>query len=645
MAVLSLSRPWLIHTLAACVVTLLAVTSAAASERILDFQAEIRVAPDATVEVTETIRVVAEGDQIKRGIYRDFPTLYRDRAGNRHRVGFEVLEVLRDGRPDGWHQQSLDNGMRTYIGRKDHRLAPGEYVYTIRYRTDRQIGYFDRHDELYWNVTGNGWVFPIERASATVWLPTSVPSDAVGAEGYTGAQGAQGQDYQARLELDGSVRFETTAALAPRAGLTIVVTWPKGFVHEPTSSERLAWFFTDNAVLAVGLAGIAVLLVYYTLAWLRVGRDPAAGVVMPLYEPPPGYSPGAMRFVRRMGFDDKTMVAALLNLAVGGHIEITEKGGEYRVSKTSGGGAGKRGPGESALQKALFASGSSLTLERAQRERVRKAVEAQKLALAAHYEKRYFATNAGWTALGVAVSVLTLAVTALLAYDQLPEAALFLVVWLTGWTFGVLMLLTQVARAWRAANGILSAIGALGITAFSIPFVGAELFVGYQLVDMGAGALGLLLLVLVGINFAFYHWMKAPTLLGRKLLDQIEGFREYLSVAEKDEIRLAARAPEKTPELYERYLPYAVALDVEAEWSERFAKVIADAVREGRYRHPGWYHGSHFSSRDLAGFAGGVAAGMAGAVAAASVSPGSSSGSGGGGSSGGGGGGGGGGGW
>ena len=32
------------------------------------------------------------------------------------------------------------------------------------------------HDELYWNVTGNAWKFPIDVATATVLLPPNVRS-------------------------------------------------------------------------------------------------------------------------------------------------------------------------------------------------------------------------------------------------------------------------------------------------------------------------------------------------------------------------------------------------------------------------------------------------------------------------------------
>jgi uncharacterized membrane protein len=138
--------------------------------------------------------------------------------------------------------------------------------------------------------------------------------------------------------------------------------------------------------------------------------------------------------------------------------------------------------------------------------------------------------------------------------------------------------------------------------------------------------------------------MKRPTLRGRKVLDEMLGFRDYLEVAEKDEMNLR-NPPEKTPELFEAYLPFALALGVEQDWAEKFADVL-EAIRgpDGRGYQPTWYSGSWNSSR-ISSNIGSVASGLGSAISSSVTPPGSSSGGGGGGFSGGGGGGGGGGGW
>jgi uncharacterized membrane protein len=146
------------------------------------------------------------------------------------------------------------------------------------------------------------------------------------------------------------------------------------------------------------------------------------------------------------------------------------------------------------------------------------------------------------------------------------------------------------------------------------------------------------------VNIAFCGLLKAPTPAGRRLLDQIEGFKLYLEVAEKERLGIL-NPPEKTPELFEKYLPYALALNVENEWNEQFAEVLEKAAQDPEGYSPDWYHGRSY--RDFSGrsFAETFSQGMAAAISSASTPPGSVSGSSGGGFSGGGAGGGGGSGW
>lgn len=176
--------------LIACV-ALLACSIAASEESILDYDIDVRIQPDASLDVTEHITVRAEGSQIRRGIYRDFPTRYRDRYGNRVVVDLEVLEVQRNGEPEPWFTERVDNGVRINTGNDDFLPVPAEHTFTLRYRTTRQLGFFDDHDELYWNAIGTGWIFRIDRGHVEVSLPEPVPPQQMSAEAYTGYQGAR----------------------------------------------------------------------------------------------------------------------------------------------------------------------------------------------------------------------------------------------------------------------------------------------------------------------------------------------------------------------------------------------------------------------------------------------------------------------
>ena len=231
---------------------------AGADERILNFHSDIRVLPDGMLEVTETIRVRAEGQQIRRGIYRDFPVDYEDRLGNDYKIRLTPLAVQRNGSPESYHTVRSGRDVRTYFGHKNRFLDVGEHTYVFRYRVDRMLGFFEEHDELYWNVTGNRWAFPIDKAGATVRLEFDAPRDELMVDGYTGRYGASAQDYGRFLDDDGNVHFEANDPLPTGHGLTIVVGWPKGHVYEPTLVDRIGWLLSDNRNLLAGVYSLCL---------------------------------------------------------------------------------------------------------------------------------------------------------------------------------------------------------------------------------------------------------------------------------------------------------------------------------------------------------------------------------------------------
>ena len=557
---------------------LLLATGVHADERVLEFHSDIVVGVDGRIDVTETIRIRAEGNRIRRGIYRDQYTEYEDEYGNRVEARVEPRQVLRDGEPEDFHVIGIDRGRRIYFGHPDRLLAHGEHRYVYRYTASRNLGFFDEHDELYWQVTGFDWDFPIERASARVRFGFGPPPESVTVEAYTGPYGARGREYNIRREADGGLYIESTGPLSPVNGLTIVVGWPKGYVPAPGIPEKFGWLVADNRNLLLALGGLLLLWICEFLVWRRHGRDPEAGPVITRYEPPAGYSPASLRYVNQMYYDDKVTSAAIVNLAVKGYLRINHQDKEHSLTKLEPGtGAPALAPGEQALYDAIFAGQRAITLSSENHEVLGNARAAHRASLVADYKHRYFETN---------------------TWLSLPPLAIVI--------------------------GTLIAAFMLGPGPSLPVFVVA------------------LLMVVTLVFFAIV--MKRPTVRGRRLLDELQGFRDYLEVAEKDEMNLR-NPPEKTPALFEAYLPYALALGVDQAWAEKFAAVLA-AVRgpEGQGYQPGWYSGS-WSAANLQQSTGRLSGALVSAVAASVSPPGSSSGSGGGGFSGGGGGGGGGGGW
>ena len=605
---------------------LLFIPSSYAAEEILDFHSAIIVQADGTVLVTETVQARAEGNQIKRGIYRDFPTDYRDRYGNRVKVSFDVLDVTRNGQAESFHSVQRSNGVRLYTGHKDRFLNHGVHTYEITYRTDRQLGFLENHDELYWNVTGNGWAFPIHRASASVTLPAGIPENRIDLAGYTGLQGSRGQDLTAGFNPAGNPVFETTRLLQPGEGLTIVAGWPKGFVAQPTQTQKVRYLLEDNRSLLIGLGGLGILLSYYLIVWFRVGRDPDEGTIIPLFEPPHKLSPASMRYIRKMSYDNEAFSSAIVNLAVKGYLTISKGRKHYTLTRQEGAEMFPLSKGEKKVAYHLFKGRSTpLKLENKNHKRIKGAIKALQQSLTDDFAAVHFKTNSGYFGLGALISVGVMLAAGFMGGIQ-GGPVLFMTVWLSIWTISVIGL-------WTSRRYFMAMI-----------FTGAEILAIATFLKMGSASFIALILVLASVNALFFWLLKAPTHKGRVLLDKIEGFRMYLSTAEQHRLN-QLNPPERTPELFEKLLPYALALDVDQEWAEQFSDVLAKAAEGGGEYHPSWYRGTGWSRTRPGAFTSSLGSSLSSAISSSSSAPGSSSGFGGGGSSGGGGGGGGGGGW
>ncbi|MGE0737027.1 MAG: DUF2207 domain-containing protein [Alphaproteobacteria bacterium] len=614
----------------------------AAQERILDYDSRISVAPDASLTVTETIRVYAAGARIRRGIYRDFPTIYRDRLGFRVEVGFEVVEILRNGQREPFRIERAPNGKRIYIGDPSRFLPAGNYTYTITYRTTRQLGFFDEFDELYWNVTGTGWDFIIERARAAVILPDGARIRT--AVAFTGRQGARERDYTSRIESDWRASFQTTGALREREGLTIAVAWQKGIVAAPGKTERLRWFLIDNFDFLIAGFGFLLLLFYYLIAWAAVGRDPPRGTIIPRFDAPRDLPPDAVRYLARMGYDKKCLAAGCMALGIGGYLRIESKGEKYTLVQQQREDSGVPGTLKGLLELIAKKTGR-LVLSTANHADVKALLTRHEKNLEAALYRIYFRRNRLWIALGLTWIALVLFVAAGFADDfgeglWTGAAAILgsaLMVFFARLAFGTMVTRKPIDAGLAGVAALATGIGLLALSR----------------VEGGLTIPALSTLGLIGVVHTLFNmWMPAVTQLGRRAMDEVEGLKLYMTVAERDRLP-GAQFPERTTSLFEKLLPYALALDLEQEWSEKFADVIAKADAAGTPNQaawrPTWYSGRDWDNDSVGSFASNFSSHVTGAISSSSVAPGSTSGSsgsfGGGGSSGGGGGGGGGGGW
>jgi uncharacterized membrane protein YgcG len=628
-----------VRRFAAGLVLILAMAApAAAVERILQFISDVTVERNGELAVTETIRVEAEGKIIQRGIFRDFPTIYTRADGTRVEVGFHLVSVTRNGATENSVVERIDSGMRVRIGSADRIIPRGQHTYVISYRTTRQIGFFADYDELYWNATGNSWVFPIEMAEARITLPEKVPFRQTAI--YTGPRGGKGKDAAIVEQQPGRIVFRTTRPLPARSGLTVAAAWQKGLIEPPSSSRRAQYWLEDNRALVISALGLALILAFYALAWMRVGRDPPIGTIIPLFAPPDGMSPAAARYVDRMSFDNHCFTAAIISCGVKGHLRIVEEDSKSTLEKRDGG--APLAPEEQTLMGRLSAGNNIVLLDQANHVPLGRAKTSLDENLTKTYLGKLFANNFAWSMTGlVLVVILAVAVIwAVASSHRYPLLAALVVSCIVG----VIFVMSGAGLAFvgwqRGARGRWYLIS--GLLMMALGAVGSLLFTLSSDPDPGNLVVTGALLAACAVAGAGFPWLKAPSREGRRTMDQIEGFREYLSVAEEDRLN-ALNPPQKTPELFEKFLPYAVALDCQNAWAAKFAGVLAAAGTAAAAT--AWYVGNRDWSSDPVSFADHLGGSLASTLSTSSSEPGSSSGSGGGGSSGGGGGGGGGGGW
>jgi len=541
-------------------------------EKILSYHSEITIESSGDLMVTENIRVRAEGVNIKRGIYREFPTKYEDKLGNHFNVDFEVTEVLRDGQTESFHTVDERNGVVVYVGKEDVILDPGEYNYTLSFKTTRQVGFFENYDELYFNAIGGGWNFNIDTASVVVNLPAG--SELMQAAAYSGYAGSTACDC-ALTKYDDRLLVTSTKPFSPGEQLTVAVGWPKGFVKEPTQAEKTTRFLKSNLFIFFSIIGIIIIFILYFRLWKRHGIDPPKGTIYPIFNPPGDFSPAEIGFLRSMGMTQRVMTASIVSMAIKGFLKINKEKKKYKLEKMEGNG-NTLTPEESAIWNRFFRNDDILELDNKNHSTFTVALTQASHVMEKKMKPRYFSLN---------------------SYRLIPVFLL--------------------SVAWAILTFIFSPV-------IYVPVILSVLFI---------------------ILFIVFFWLiKAPTVEGRKVMDEIEGFKMYLSVAEKDKLNFF-HEPDMTVERFEEMLPYAIALGVENKWGKKFEYALERANQDTNSYHPVWYVGMYGTNFSPQQFSSSIGSSFSSAMSSASTPPGSSSGSGGGGFSGGGGGGGGGGGW
>ena len=637
---------------AALALLLALVVPTLAREEIRAFTSDVTMRIDGSVRVIETVEVNAEGVDIRRGIYRDMPTVMLDGAERKIRSSLEVEGVTRDGVPEPFRVERMGNFQRIWIGDSEQLVSRGLHTYVLTYTMTRMGRSFPDHDELYWNATGNYWIFPIVNAVAKVTLPQgAVINNLVG---YTGPVGSVEQAVIVNRSSDNSAIFTSRRELAAGEGMTVAVSFQAGFLVPPSGMDAFWIWLSDLRETIFPILGVILVLAYNLIAWNKVGRDPPKGTIIPLFHPPKGFSPALTHFVHRWGFQNSgwtAMTSAIFDLGVKGLVTIDNTDKTLTVTATGKEPKDPLPTGEQILFD-YFRREKSVTVDKSTGPELE--IKRGQFVAAITNENRatWFKRNTGYAVFGLFLAVMVL--IALVVSEALEPG------WLIAGIAGGIVLgiiATIVTSLWKGSRFsrffVLLWVVIVGFNLFG----GAMEALTHLTINSAAISAGSIVLITV----IFARLMRAPTIQGRKVMDEIDGFKLYLDTAEKNRLNIVGEPP-MSIERFERMLPYAIALGVEKPWTQHFEGELArNAVTAagatgaaiGAGYSPLWYSGStNFSANNISSTISAAAASMSAAMVAAQPVQASSSGfssggggGGGGGFSGGGGGGGGGGGW
>lgn len=547
-------------------------------ENIVDYDIEIHVNKDASMDVKEKITVNALGDEIQHGIYRDFPTQYKNKT-----VSFKINDVTLDDEDVKYTTESVSRGVRIKIGSSNEYVSEGIHTYVIDYTTERQMFFEEDYNELYWNLIGSGWNFDIEECSAKIYFPkgTEILEDDIKA--YVGAYGnsEEADDVYWYVDEDEScVYFNVFHEIPSQNAFTIVVRAEKGTIAEPTLGQRFRWFIQDNAMFVVILIGMIGLGVWQFIVWKKYGKDPEKNVIIPKYYPPEGMDVGDVKYVDTMGKTDRILEATFISLATKGFLKFdkgSEKNSVMTVEKTY-----SKNPDEykdelSEFERDVYRSiGSKEKLGYTPSlydilQRLKKRISKK---LSEKYDDKVFFKNIKYSVISIVVSVILFVVGAIVGTISNPYITsygienIMTILAIAFIFFMVIFLCKDLIKA--KSNRLISFIF---ILIWGVPFLIFGILMSLEVLRSFMESI-FQAFIIVGIvlqNYLFIKWIPRYTQEGMRIKEDIDGFKMFINVAKDDDFK------DKTPEMFDKYFAYAYVLGLENKWASKFEDILKQA--------------------------------------------------------------------
>jgi uncharacterized membrane protein YgcG len=574
----------------------------AQEEYIRSFFSELKVDTSGLLTVTETIEVLAAGNQIKRGIVRSLPLQGIDYRHKQVKNDYQIIRVERDRSSEPFHTEKNQGNVFIYIGDPDILLDPGFYTYSITYSAMGQVGYFVDYDEIYWNVNGFGWNFRVEKISATVSIPDAADFDEYVC--YTGLSGSTDQNCKIEKLPDGRLFFHSEN-LAPYQNLTISAGFTKGVVSPPPPPG----FWQQYGLLIFSGIIFLILLLYYILTWYKFGIDPPKPIVIPEFDPPSGISPASLGMIHRGSFQGELISASIVNLAVNGFIRIVEKkepvlfglfhATSFTLLKLKEPDAALPAE-EKILMEKLFPNGNQATINGKYSAQMKTLFDGYMNSLVQQH-RPFFTQGSNWKLWIPPVFIFLLygwvaskfdfdnynSNQLNLNFDMVDVSSLPIAIFIGVFLVIISMVIKRMGK-W------------VFLSLFLLVFMGGSIFL-YQ-----TSAISMNNLVLTGFiffavvsYFTYIYLIRKPSIEKLDMKARIAGFKKYLSTAEERQLKMF-NPPSLTPEIFEKLLPFAMAFKVDKIWGQKFQNLMNRASMDQGHR-TNWYTGSRANSYHLLG--------------------------------------------
>ncbi|MFK7000680.1 DUF2207 domain-containing protein [Flavobacterium oreochromis] len=549
-----------------------------AQERIINYDVEIQIEHSGLIQVTEKIKVQCLGEKIQHGIKRILPLYREDKYGTDIKIDYNLKTVFKDNHNENYFTEKDRNNWYIYIGNKNVTLDSGVYEYQIVYTTPYQIGFFEQYDELYWNVTGNEWDFPIQNTSCKIILPNT--NDRFNnAHCYTGIKGSK--ESQCDYFIDKNTITFKSQFLNLGEGFTVAAAFPKNIVVAPEKELEVICFFNSIKHYFWTLLFALGTLLFYFLNWKKNGKDLRRKTPIPEFRPPYNWSPAILSYVFKGKITQQAFMASIINLAIKKKIKINSK-----------------------IESGIFVNSEKYEIEVLNRESYDLSIEEtiilektkgkEKIVVDKQNTSTFQKMNNNWD---------------LKVREQINLTDYYISNRKLSFNGFLLFILSSLTYVWLVAKGETNNIFYLGLIilgSFCYYFISLKnLSTPSKILVYGFGffiyffSFGVLIMTIpflksyqiaiIGLVFICYviyaFSIGKYTNLGNEAQERIKGFKMYLETAEKNSLQ-ALNPPKLTPQLFEELLPYAIALGIEDIWGKNFVTVLEQAQYE-----PNWYKG------------------------------------------------------